>query len=138
MEKISHDYFWDVVRMPIQFPKAIQKLESGADNIYIDLGPGGTLANFAKRNMTDQSNSRCYTIITPFHQELKNLLKNYRNYSGDLRFIDIEVDGGINQETADSAVRSGANVLVLGTAIYKCEDPSEAVKKVRESFKMVL
>ena len=75
MEKISHDYFWDVVRMPIQFSKAIQKLESGADTIYLDLGPGGTLANFAKRNMTDQSNSRSYTIITPFHQELKNLLK---------------------------------------------------------------
>jgi ribulose-phosphate 3-epimerase len=31
--------------------------------------------------------------------------------------VDIEVDGGINAETVSSVVESGANVLVIGTAI---------------------
>ena len=31
---------------------------------------------------------------------------------------DIEVDGGINAETAPAAVRAGANVLVAGSAVY--------------------
>ena len=75
LKSIPPDYFWDVVRMQIQFPKAFKNLESGGDNIYIDLGPGGTLANFAKRNMTGRSNSEAYSIITPFHQELKNINK---------------------------------------------------------------
>ena len=32
--------------------------------------------------------------------------------------VDIEVDGGINLETVSAAVESGANVLVIGTAIF--------------------
>jgi ribulose-phosphate 3-epimerase len=34
------------------------------------------------------------------------------------REIDIEVDGGINAETAPSAVQAGANILITGTAIF--------------------
>lgn len=32
--------------------------------------------------------------------------------------IDIEVDGGINPETIPSAVQAGANILIIGTAIF--------------------
>lgn len=35
------------------------------------------------------------------------------------RPVDIEVDGGINAETARPAVQSGANVLVVGTAFFQ-------------------
>jgi len=35
------------------------------------------------------------------------------------REIDLEVDGGINRDTAKEAVNSGANVLVAGSAIFK-------------------
>lgn len=34
------------------------------------------------------------------------------------RMIDLEVDGGINPETARDAARAGANVLVAGTAVF--------------------
>jgi ribulose-phosphate 3-epimerase len=33
--------------------------------------------------------------------------------------FDIEVDGGINVQTAERVVRAGANVLVAGSAIFK-------------------
>jgi ribulose-phosphate 3-epimerase len=35
------------------------------------------------------------------------------------RVIELEVDGGINQETAKAAVKAGADVLVAGTATFK-------------------
>ena len=35
------------------------------------------------------------------------------------RQIDLEVDGGINPETAKQVIAAGANVLVAGTAVFK-------------------
>ncbi|MDX1425321.1 MAG: ribulose-phosphate 3-epimerase, partial [Kiloniellales bacterium] len=35
------------------------------------------------------------------------------------RAIDLEVDGGINFETAPEAVAAGADLLVAGTATFK-------------------
>lgn len=35
------------------------------------------------------------------------------------RAIDLEVDGGINAQTAREVIKAGANVLVAGTAIFK-------------------
>lgn len=74
LSEIPEDYFWKVVREPIRFQKPIQELEERvAGCIYIDLGPSGTLANFTKKNLSQDSNSQCYPIITPFNQELKNI-----------------------------------------------------------------
>ena len=44
---------------------------------------------------------------------------------------DIEVDGGINEETSLLVRQAGANVLVAGSAIYGAEDVAEAIKKIR-------
>ncbi|KAF8820248.1 ribulose-phosphate 3 epimerase family protein [Cardiosporidium cionae] len=41
--------------------------------------------------------------------------------------MDIEVDGGLNNATAQIAVSSGANVIVAGTSIFKSPDISTAV-----------
>jgi len=35
------------------------------------------------------------------------------------RDIDLEVDGGINPQTAPQVIKAGANVLVAGTAVFK-------------------
>jgi acyl transferase domain-containing protein len=72
---ISSEYFWDVVRKPICFSKAIRELENHEERIYLDIGPGGTLANFAKRNCSANSTSECYAIMTMFNQEIINIAK---------------------------------------------------------------
>ena len=46
---------------------------------------------------------------------------------------DIEVDGGINAETAAQAVSKGANVLVAGTYLFRAPDPKEAIQNLRRS-----
>ncbi len=47
--------------------------------------------------------------------------------------IDIEVDGGINSETASICTEAGANVLVAGTAIFNEQDRRKAIETIRRS-----
>lgn len=42
--------------------------------------------------------------------------------------VDLEVDGGINQETAKMAVSAGANILVVGTYLFQSEDIKKRIK----------
>ena len=47
--------------------------------------------------------------------------------------IDIEIDGGIDFETAPLAIKAGANILVSGTTIFKGENNiSENIKNLRK------
>jgi len=45
--------------------------------------------------------------------------------------INIEVDGGINSETARASIQNGANVLVAGTSIFKSNDYAKAICDLR-------
>ncbi len=45
----------------------------------------------------------------------------------------LEVDGGIDTNTAQAAGAAGANVLVAGNAIYGQKDPVAALQKIRQS-----
>ena len=44
---------------------------------------------------------------------------------------DIEVDGGINESTSLISIENGANVLVAGSAVFKAEDKSEIIRKLK-------
>ena len=44
----------------------------------------------------------------------------------------IEVDGGINLETAVLAGASGVDVLVAGTSVFRADDPDNAIQTLRE------
>lgn len=45
--------------------------------------------------------------------------------------LDIEVDGGINPETARISIENGANVLVAGTSIFKSSDYAAEIRALR-------
>ena len=45
--------------------------------------------------------------------------------------VDIEVDGGINEETARQVIQAGANVLVAGSAVYCAPDAAAAIRAIR-------
>ncbi|GMN98584.1 ribulose-phosphate 3-epimerase [Parageobacillus thermoglucosidasius] len=47
------------------------------------------------------------------------------------RFVEIEVDGGINAETARFCIEAGATVLVAGSAIYNERDRAAAIRAIR-------
>lgn len=45
--------------------------------------------------------------------------------------LDIEVDGGINAETAKQCVEAGANILVAGSYVFGAEDRKKAIESLR-------
>src|SRR5437764_8694772 len=45
--------------------------------------------------------------------------------------LHIEVDGGINAETASVSIANGANILVAGTSIFRARDYAQAIKELR-------
>ena len=45
----------------------------------------------------------------------------------------LEVDGGINAQTAPRAIQAGADALVAGSAIFKAADPVLALNQIRQA-----
>jgi ribulose-phosphate 3-epimerase len=69
-------------------------------------------------------------------RSLKKMIEEYKKYSSNSKKnINIQVDGGINIDTAPDVVNAGADVLVMGTAIYRSDDPAEYVKRVRDKLR---
>ncbi|MEY2526268.1 MAG: ribulose-phosphate 3-epimerase [Verrucomicrobiota bacterium] len=68
----------------------------------------------------------------PFRPEMMEKVKRAAEWNKSReRKIDIEVDGGINPETARLSRDNGANVLVAGTSIFHAQDYAEAIGKLR-------
>ncbi len=68
--------------------------------------------------MTDQ----CSKII-----RLKNYMEN-----NDIKNVLIEIDGGINEETAQVAKLAGVDVLVAGSYLFGHDDIKERIAKLKE------
>ncbi len=49
---------------------------------------------------------------------------------------EIEVDGGINPQTAKLVIKAGATILVAGDAIFKSKDYNRVIKRMRSSGKI--
>ncbi|MET0919885.1 MAG: ribulose-phosphate 3-epimerase, partial [Acidimicrobiia bacterium] len=52
--------------------------------------------------------------------------------------VEIEVDGGINVDTAPLAADAGADILVAGSAVFKADDPAAAVRAIRAAASTVV
>lgn len=71
-----------------------------------------------------------------FMPESLDKIKEIREKAQELGLdIDIEVDGGINLETAPLAVKAGANVLVTGNVLFSADDKTKRLAELREVVK---
>ena len=68
-----------------------------------------------------------------FIYEMLPKIKALRNYADNNGFekLDIQVDGGINEKTGDSAKYAGANILVAGTGLFKAPDMKAACNALK-------
>jgi len=64
----------------------------------------------------------------PFRADQMHKVRRARSLNDQ---IDIEVDGGINAETAKLSIENGANVLVAGTSIFRSNDYAKAIRELR-------
>lgn len=58
-------------------------------------------------------------------------IKYIRKFARD---IDVEVDGGINEDTIQGCIEAGANKLVIGSAIYDSEDIDAAIRRLKSKL----
>jgi acyl transferase domain-containing protein len=70
---LPDDFFWRAVRRPIRLRDTIAQLESQGPHRYIDVGPSGTMATFAKYALPAGSASTVHPALTPYGQDLKNM-----------------------------------------------------------------
>ena len=66
-----------------------------------------------------------------FIQSQVKKIRKVKELIGD-RSIEIEVDGGINPETAKQVINAGAKVLVAGSAIFNSNNYEETISLFRK------
>jgi ribulose-phosphate 3-epimerase len=71
------------------------------------------------------------------HGTLRKLEELRRMISDSGRDIRLEVDGGIDTDTAPLVVQAGADVLVAGTSIFRKPDIGAAIAALRASAESV-
>ena len=66
-------------------------------------------------------------------EDMMPKLKRIREYiDAQNPSCELEVDGGVNKETAMLCRENGANVLVAGSAYFKASDPADFVRSVKQ------
>lgn len=66
-----------------------------------------------------------------FMPETVSKITEIRQYANEVNpNLDIQVDGGINGETARIAVDAGANVLVAGSYVFGSDSPAQMVQQL--------
>ena len=51
--------------------------------------------------------------------------------------IDIQVDGGINNDNIQQVNRAGANILVVGSEIFESKDPENAIINIQKKLQII-
>lgn len=64
--------------------------------------------------------------------ELRELLKNLGRAEDG---VFLSVDGGVSSKSAPDMVRAGANVLVVGSEVFKSDDINATVRQLMHSGK---
>eukprot|EP00914_Ancora_sagittata_P032437 GHVO01065615.1.p1 GENE.GHVO01065615.1~~GHVO01065615.1.p1 ORF type:complete len:139 (-),score=29.71 GHVO01065615.1:43-426(-) len=62
---------------------------------------------------------------------MTDMMTKVQTARGKYPDMNIQVDGGLNVETAETSRKSGANVIVAGTSIFSSADPSGTISKMR-------
>lgn len=65
--------------------------------------------------------------------DMSEKIRKIREYAESIGCyeLDIQVDGGINDKTAEIVKKAGANVLVSGSYLFKADDMKKAVETLR-------
>jgi ribulose-phosphate 3-epimerase len=68
-------------------------------------------------------------FVDSTHQKIRRL-KDW--IGGQKLSIPIEVDGGINPDNVESLIQDGAEILVVGAAIFAAADPRQVISRFKE------
>lgn len=69
-----------------------------------------------------------------FMRDQLDKIRRVRGYIDEIKpSVELEVDGGIDENTASCVVEAGCNVLVAGSAVFNKADRAAAIRSIRNS-----
>jgi bacillaene synthase trans-acting acyltransferase len=75
VKELNEDYFWEVIRCPVNFEFTIKRILEVGDYIFIDSGPSGTLSTFVKYMLPSDSGSVSLPMINQFGRDVSAIEK---------------------------------------------------------------
>ena len=116
--------------------RVIQQIKAAGCRAGIALNPGTSI--YTLEELIDDVDMVLLMTVNPgfggqkfIENTLGKIHALYHTIEGNELDVDIEVDGGINAETAASVRSAGANILVAGSYIYGAADVSAAIASLR-------
>jgi ribulose-phosphate 3-epimerase len=117
-------------------PKTLQQIRDSGCRVGLTLNPATPFAEVEP--FLDKIDMLLVMTVhpgfggQPFRADQMEKVKRAAEWNQSrARKIDIEVDGGINSETARISIENGANVLVAGTSILHAKDYAQAIRELR-------
>lgn len=118
----------------VKIRQAIKAIKAAGRKVAVALNPGTPLCIQEILNEIDMV--LIMTVDSGFGGQkfmasvLPKITALRKAYDGD-----IAVDGGINEKTAEYAVRAGANILVTGSYFFKATNPARVVTSFKQLSK---
>ncbi len=115
--------------------RAIQMIREGGARVGVAINPGTSAS--ALESVVDGIDLALVMTVNPgFGGQgfIESTLEKIRSVKKMLNSNQmLEVDGGIDPETAPLVVEAGANVLVAGTSVFGRKDYKKAIAELRQS-----
>ena len=116
--------------------RVIQQIKAAGCKAGIALNPGTSI--YSLEELIDDVDMVLLMTVNPgfggqkfIENTLGKIHALYHTVADNELDVDIEVDGGINAETAEAVRSAGANVLVAGSYIYGAQDAAAAIASLR-------
>lgn len=115
-------------------PAMLDKIHSYGVNAAVAINPATPAS--AVEGILDKADMILVMSVVPgfggqkFMAEVLDKVREIRNMPGG-KDIMIEIDGGINKDTAKEAAKAGVDILVAGSAVYGAESYKEAIDEIR-------
>lgn len=143
-EKYLHDFIdagCDIITIHYEASKnikdIIKKIKDSGKKVGISIKPK-TPVNVLKKYLPDLDLILIMSVEPGFGGQkfMESVLKKVE-YLKKMKTLNkykylIEIDGGINLQTAPLAIKSGVNVLVIGSAIFSSNNPELAIKNFKK------
>ncbi|MBN2614055.1 MAG: ribulose-phosphate 3-epimerase [Bacteroidales bacterium] len=117
--------------------RTLQAIKQAGMKAGVSLNPATSLTTI--ENVMDDIDLLLIMTVNPGYggqrfipQSINKIAKAHKMIEKSERNILLEVDGGINHQTAEEVVRQGARVLVAGNAIFGTEDPVKAIRTLKD------
>ena len=132
----------DIITIHVEAEKhlhrALQQIHEGGCKAGVVLNPGTPAV--AVKEVLPYCDLVLVMSVNPGYGGQKFIPESLEKISELRRMIDsrglkteIEVDGGINPETAKLCIEAGATVLVAGSAVFLANDPKDMIHQLRHN-----